>query len=119
MNDVFDILNGRCPSQSITKDNWNSKKEVLKEMLSVLEKTEKIHKQVLEDRKSNENKMSNIPNQMFCSDTTLRAWRTSLSSTLLLVEEMFLADFDMVLSGRWNQDPIEVFNIFEHIFFKY
>ncbi|KZS03289.1 Uncharacterized protein APZ42_034026 [Daphnia magna] len=60
MNDVFDVLNGRCSSQGITKDNWEAKKKVLNAMLTVLNRTEDVHMRHDPD----------LPAQMFCSETT-------------------------------------------------
>lgn len=110
VNDVFDVLNGRCVSQAITRENWERKKEILNEMLLILNQTEDIHKEQLKDKKKKKGIALNdkIPLQMFCSETTLNAWRTDISSAILLVEEMFAAGFEIVLSARWNQDPIEV-----------
>lgn len=109
MNDVFDDLNGRVSSQAITKENWERKKSVLDEMLGVLDRTEEAHKQILKDKKKKESNLDGLPANMFCSDTTLKAFRTDISNTLSLVDEMFKEGFQLILSGRWNQDSVEVF----------
>jgi len=57
---------------------------------------------------------------MFLADTTLKALRTSVLSTL--TEELFKEhSYKYVLSGKWNQDCIEVYIkkksiVFSHIF---
>jgi len=57
---------------------------------------------------------SNRP--MFASDTTLKALRVSILSTISLTEELFSKKYGYkyVLSGKWNQDCIEV--VLYHLF---
>lgn len=38
----------------------------------------------------------------------MKALRTDIPSTLSFVDEMFAAGFEVVLFGRWNQDPVDV-----------
>ncbi len=96
MNNLFDVLNGRVPSQGITSDNWESKKKILGAALTVFNLTEELQG------------TEGLPSQMFCAETTLRAWRTNVLSSLSLVNEMFSEGYETVLTGRWNQDPVEV-----------
>lgn len=65
-------------------------------MLVVLDRTEDLYKE------------ESLPKEMFCSLTTLRAFMTDVLSTLSLVEEMFGAGFETILTGKMNQDPVEV-----------
>lgn len=49
----------------------------------------------------------------FASQTTLEGWRLSISSCIDLTEELLFPQdpeekYTFVLSGKWNQDPIEV-----------
>jgi hypothetical protein len=100
MNDVFDIMNGRFIAAGINRKNWEKKKKVLDVFLKVLEDTEAIYEE--------ENKGSRM--NMFMSTTTLRSWRVTTLSTIALAEEMLSYDEDYftVLTGKLNQDPIEV-----------
>jgi hypothetical protein len=50
---------------------------------------------------------------MFLSNTTLQAWRVTVLSLLVLsvialTEEMFNIGYTSVLTGKLNQDPLEV-----------
>ncbi|KAK4006244.1 hypothetical protein OUZ56_011400 [Daphnia magna] len=71
------------------------KKFILDQMLDVLDQTEEIYKDT----------GSRI--KMFASITTIRGWRLSVRSAIALIEEQFNAGFDFVLTGKWNQDPLE------------
>lgn len=111
LNDTFDVLNGRSYKERITILNWHDmtelpheqpgktkvgKKFILDQMLDVLDQTEEIYKDT----------GSRI--KMFASITTIRGWRLSDRSAIALIEEQFNAGFDFVLTGKWNQDPLEV-----------
>ncbi|EFX66615.1 hypothetical protein DAPPUDRAFT_331913 [Daphnia pulex] len=37
----------------------------------------------------------------------IRCWRLSVPSAIAFIEEKFNAGFDFVLTGKWNQDPLE------------
>lgn len=100
INDVFDILNGRFSAQGINLRNWHIKEKKLRIMLDILKQSEDCFK-----------KNPKIP--MFMSQTTLLGWRVTISSVILLTEEMFSAGFHTVLTGRFNQDPIEVISYFK------
>lgn len=49
--------------------------------------------------------------QMFMATTTLRSWRVTVLSTISLTEKMLNAGYLTVLTGKLNQDPIEVTKI--------
>ena len=107
MNDIFDIFNSRRAATSITKSNWDLRKEKLKTFLFILDETERIHA---------ENDV-NSPATMFMSDTTLQGWRLSTLSLISLTDEMlddsmdetiYDEPFKQVLSAKFNQDPVEV-----------
>ena len=69
-------------------------------MLDVLDVTEDIQK--------NREKNSATPTEMFCSSTTLTSFRLTINSAMALAEEMLANDYHTVLTGKWNQDAIEV-----------
>ena len=48
--------------------------------------------------------------KMFMATTTLRSWRITVLSTIALTEKMLNAGYFTVLTGKLNQDPIEVNN---------
>lgn len=96
LNDVFDIMNGRFYKEAITDVNWPSKKKKLYEMLTVLDETEDIYNE------------SNKRDTMFASTTTIRGWRTSIKSTIGIVEDLFAENYSFVLTGKFNQDALEV-----------
>ncbi len=98
MNDIFDIMNGRNCAQAINLRNWHEKKKKLDNLLWILDETERIHKE----------KNPDLPSQMFLSDVTLEGWRISVKSVIMLTEEMFNAGYNEVLSGKFNQDLVEV-----------
>jgi hypothetical protein len=101
LNNCFDILNGRFPAEGISRSSWEKKKLMLQKLLHVLDVTE----QIANDPKRDKTK---LPDNMFMSDTTLVAWRLVIYSSIGLVEELFEKGFNVVLTGRFNQDPIEV-----------
>lgn len=45
---------------------------------------------------------------MFASQTTMEGWRLSIKSMVSLIEELSDFGYDYVLTGSWNQDPLEV-----------
>ena len=49
-----------------------------------------------------------IPLKMFLSDTTLQAWRITVISVIALTKELLNAGYITVLTGKFNQDPLEV-----------
>ena len=51
---------------------------------------------------------SNSPSEMFCSLTTLKALRMTINSAMALSEELLQNNYHTVLTGKMNQDPIEV-----------
>lgn len=46
--------------------------------------------------------------KMFMATTTLRSWRITVLSTIALTEKMLNAGYFTVLTGKFNQDPLEV-----------
>lgn len=46
--------------------------------------------------------------KMFVSMTTLRGWRISILSTIEILEELFTENYSFVLTGKFNQDALEV-----------
>lgn len=72
------------------------KKFILDQMLAVLDQTEKIYT------------VTGSSIKMFAALTTIKGWRLSIRSAIALIEEQFNAGFDYVLTGKWNQDPLEV-----------
>lgn len=64
-------------------------------MLEVLAATERIY-------------LKNKDRPMFCSLTTLHGWRISILSAIAITEEQFNSGYTCVLTGKLNQDPIEV-----------
>lgn len=103
LNDVFDIMNARFCKEGITVLNWLPKKKKLEEMLVVLKRTEMIYLQ------------SDNREKMFASTTTIRGWRTSIQSTIAITEELFSKNYGFVLTGKFNQDALEVTIIKYHI----
>lgn len=104
VNDNFDVLNGRHIKEGITPNNWwinahdekvKGRKQILEAMLAVLAVTERIYEKD-KNRK------------MFCSLTTVHGWRMTIRSVIALTEEMFNAGYTVVLTGKMNQDPVEV-----------
>lgn len=100
MNDLFDVCNGRFIKDGINIQNWGKKKSVLDAMLRVLDETEKCHRQ--------HHKYPELPKEMFVSQTTLEAWRITIHSIIALTEELLNAGYITVLTGKFNQDPLEV-----------
>ena len=110
MNDTFDVLNGRFYAAGISDktdvtDKYNRTiKQVkwakLNAMLNVLNITEQEHQ--------SRDKHSSSPSEMFCSATTLKALRLTIISAKSLTEELLENGFHTVLTGKMNQDPIEV-----------
>ena len=71
--------------------------------LTVLEDTEAIYEEENKGRRMN----------MFISTSTLRSWRFTTLSTIALAQEMLSYDEDYlkVLTGKLNQNPIEVLSM--------
>ena len=44
---------------------------------------------------------------MFVLQTSLCAWRLSITSAIYLIEEQFDAGLKDALTGKFNQDPLE------------
>lgn len=110
MNDVFDVLNGRFYDEGISNNKAfnDSKGRTVKEvkftklnaMLNVLDVTEEFQ--------ANREKNSDSPSEPFCSTTTLRALRLTINSAMALTTNMLENGYHTILTGKWNQDPIEV-----------
>lgn len=104
MNDVFDILNLRFCKEGIVHATWENKKGKLNQMLQALSETERVF----------EEHGKNV--KMFVSETSLQAWRLTINSAINLIEEQFKAGIKVVLTGKFNQDPLErltMFSIFK------
>jgi hypothetical protein len=86
---------------SISRSYWEKRKLKLQKCLHVLDVTE----QICNDPKRNKKNCRN----MFMSDTTLVAWRLVIYSSIGLIDELFEKGFNVVLTGRFNQDTIEVY----------
>lgn len=69
-------------------------------LMTVLDITEKEHESC--------EKNSSSPSEMFCSLTTLKALRLTINSAMALTEELLQHNYHTVLTGKMNQDPIEV-----------
>lgn len=110
MNDVFDIMNGRFIAAGINTRNWGEKEKKLDLFLKILDVTEKSKADHIAENKSKKVKDRTPVPEMFISLTTLQSWRLIILSRIALTEEMFNAVYITVLTGRLNQDPIEVFN---------
>ena len=52
--------------------------------------------------------MQDKSRKMFCSLTTIRGWRLTINSVIELTEQQFAAGYPVVLTGKLNQDPVEV-----------
>lgn len=101
MNDCFNILNGLFPKERITKYSLEKKKHKLQKFLHVLDVTEQIANAPKRDKKQ-------TPDNISMFDTTLVAWRLVVDSSIGLIEELFGKGFNVVLTGRFNQDTFEV-----------
>lgn len=95
------MLNGRFILKGINERNWGKKKTQLDAFLKILDVTEECNRR----RKRND---PDIPLKMFLSDTTLQAWRITVISVIALTEELLNAGYITVLTGKFNQDPLEV-----------
>jgi len=90
-------MNGRRFSERIYAGNWKNKKEDLLKLLDAVNETDAF------------SALSKSNPKPFLSDTSLKAMRITIMSTIQLVE--FLLDecgYDFVLSGKFNQDCLEV-----------
>lgn len=97
LNNTFDALNGRRFKERIWSGNWQQHKRNLKQLLKSLDDTE-AH--------ADESKEHAKP---FVSDTSLKAMRVTLTSAIELVEFLLnKCNYSFVLTGKFNQDCIEV-----------
>lgn len=97
LNDSFDVLNGRKYSDRITLGNWEKKKATLKDLLEAIDLTEAHSKE------------SSSNGKPFLSDTSLKAMRITLNSSIQLIEFLLkTCEYQFVLSGKFNQDCLEV-----------
>jgi hypothetical protein len=46
--------------------------------------------------------------KFFVKKITIHAWRLSVRSAMALIKEQLNAAFAYALTGKWNQDPLEV-----------
>lgn len=83
------------------REKLGEKKAKLDVFLKILDVTEECNR----TRKRND---PDIPLKMFLSDTTLQAWRITVISVIALTEELLNAGYITVLTGKFNQDPLEV-----------
>lgn len=101
LNDSFDTMNGRRFAERINPENWNEKKKPLVDLLKAID---------ISEEHSLASKGKEKP---FLSDTSLKAMRITLQSTIELVN--FLLEkgkYDFVLTGKFNQDCIEVYTFY-------
>lgn len=97
LNNSFDTMNGRHFGERIWSGNWQRHKKNLTDLLNALNNTE-IH-----------SKISKENFRPFLSDTSLKAMRVTVTSTIQLVEFLLGGcNYDYVLTGKFNQDCIEV-----------
>lgn len=97
LNDAFDSMNGRRYVERIHRDNWEEKKKPLTDLLEAIEETER------------HSKMSNKNEKPFLSETSLKAAKITLTSTIELVEFLLSrSTYDYVFTGKFNQDCIGV-----------
>ncbi|KZS05245.1 Uncharacterized protein APZ42_031632 [Daphnia magna] len=106
LNNTFDALNGRQFKYRIFSGNWQQHKRVLLQLLQALDDSEAHWKASKDNEKP------------FLSDISLKAMRVTLNSAIQLVE--FLLDkcnYSLVLSGKFNQDCIEVDSsvLYDHV----
>jgi hypothetical protein len=94
------VLNGRIPKEGITISNWHNKKKILDQMLRCLELTEQAFKK--------QSKNMAIVKSMFVSNQTLFGWRLTINSVIQITEELFNSGYSLVLTGKMNQDILEV-----------
>lgn len=97
LNNAFDSLNGRRFIERICPKNWSENKQNLLNLLDALNETEAHSLASKENAKP------------FLSETSLKALRVTLTSAIQLTE--FLMEkchYDFVLTGKFNQDCIEV-----------
>lgn len=97
LNDAFDVLNGRQYRDRITLGNWEKDKKHLVDLLDAINETEEH---------SRASKFNGLP---FISNTSLKAMRITLTSAIELIEYLLMkCNYDFVLSGKFNQDCLEV-----------
>ena len=97
LNDAFDSMNGRRFAERIHSGNWAEKKRPLLDLLDAITQSE-AH-----------SLSTNGAEKPFVSDTSLKALRITLTSTIELVEFLLhRCGYDFVLTGKFNQDCIEV-----------
>ncbi|XP_045023251.1 uncharacterized protein LOC123467367, partial [Daphnia magna] len=103
INDVFDIMNGRCRKNAISRDDWEGKKDRLRELLTHIDESE-CYGWDFEDG-------FDCPPlyPAFASTLTLSTLRVTILSTIDLVDELLDFGFTYVLTGKFNQDCIERF----------
>lgn len=100
LNDAFDTMNGRRFVEGISSRNWVLKKKTLEDLLDTLKETE------------THSKLSKDNPKPFLSDTSLKAMRITVCSTIELVEFLLKkCGFDFVLTGKFNQDCLEVIHM--------
>ncbi|KAK4006226.1 hypothetical protein OUZ56_011382 [Daphnia magna] len=95
LNNAFDVMNGRHIQESICKENWESKCKILNELLEAIDMSEHMSKE------------ANLT--PFLSQTTIEALRLTLTSIIDLTNDLFDDNYTFVLTGKFNQDCIEVF----------
>lgn len=90
-------MNGRRYKDRIWSGNWELHKRNLLKLLDAINETER-HALL-----SKENA------RPFLSDTSLKAMRVTITSTIQLVEFLLeRCNYEFVLTGKFNQDCIEV-----------
>ena len=91
------VLNGRKYQERITTYNWDKRMKILLDLLQAINETEDH---------SLESKSNGRP---FFSDASLMAMRITVISAIELIEFLLkTCKYDFVLSGKFNQDCLEV-----------
>nr|CAH0109971.1 unnamed protein product [Daphnia galeata] len=114
INDTFDIMNGRCRKYGISRADWEGKKNAtcnylfqrLRELLKHIDDSEYYAADVEDGEKDWVCILDPAP--AFASSLTLSTLRVSILSTIDLVDELLDMGFEYVLTGKLNQDCIEV-----------
>ncbi|EFX63971.1 hypothetical protein DAPPUDRAFT_118655 [Daphnia pulex] len=105
INDTFNIMNGRCKKYGISRADWEGKKTRLRELLKHIDDSE-YHAAGVEDPETDW--VCPDPAPAFASALTLSTLRVSILSTIDLADELLDMGFEFVLTGKFNQDCIEL-----------
>jgi len=98
INDLFDLLNGRLPKDGIRADSERDKLAELEEASLWLDNWERYI-----------NTLSEPKQKQFLSRQTCHGLRITLKSALDLTTTLLTQGFPYVLTGKFCQDPLEMF----------